>query len=92
MAWWDLVGQVLDRPLHDLWAELFERDVQAPSVVPMAAYTWQRFPDAQGEGAVTFATWPEHAAAQARRGFPAIKVSMTPYQPEDHIELVQRIR
>jgi hypothetical protein len=24
MAWWDLVGQVLDRPLHRLWAELFD--------------------------------------------------------------------
>ena len=92
MAWWDLVAQILERPLHVLWAELFERDSQAPRAVPMAAYTWQRFPDAQGEGAVTFATWPEHAAAQARRGFPAIKVSMTAYQPEDHIELVQRIR
>jgi L-alanine-DL-glutamate epimerase-like enolase superfamily enzyme len=92
MAWWDLVGQVLERPLHDLWAELFERDLQAPSAVPMAAYTWQRFPDAQGEGAVTFDTWPEHAAAQAQRGFSAIKVSMTAYQPEDYIELVQRIR
>ena len=92
MAWWDLVAQVLEQPLHVLWAELFERDSQAPRAVPMAAYTWQRFPDAQGEGAVTFATWPEHAAAQARHGFPAIKVSMTAYQPEDHIELVQRIR
>lgn len=68
MAWRDLVGQVLERSLHDLWAELFERDLQAPSAVPMAAYAWQRFPDAQGEGAVTFDTWPEHAAAQAQRG------------------------
>ena len=24
MAWWDLVGQVLGKPLHELWADLFD--------------------------------------------------------------------
>ncbi|MCZ6677081.1 MAG: mandelate racemase/muconate lactonizing enzyme family protein, partial [Candidatus Poribacteria bacterium] len=92
MAWWDLVGQVLSKPLHVLWADLFERGFHPPATVPMAAYTWQRFPDANGDGAVTFDTWPEHAAERARQGFPAIKVSMTAYQPEDHIELIHQIR
>ena len=92
MAWWDLVGQVLEQPLHVLWAHLFERGFEPPQSVPMAAYTWMRFPDADGNNAVTYETWPEHAAERARTGFPAIKVSMTSYQPEDHIDLVHRIR
>ena len=92
MAWWDLVGQVLDKPLHELWGELFERGFTPPDRVPMAAYTWQRFPDVHGKGEVTYETWPQHAADRARQGFPAVKVSMTAYQPEDHIDLLHRIR
>ncbi len=92
MAWWDLVGQVLDRPLHRLWAELFEAEFDPPDRVPMAAYTWQRFADRNGRDAITHDTWPNYAAARAREGFPAVKVSMTAYQPEDHIDLIHRIR
>ncbi len=92
MAWWDLVGKVLGKPLHLLWGELFERPYTPPQYVPMAAYTWQRFPDYHGQGVNTFDTWPSHAAELARKGFPAIKISMSAYQPEDHIELVHRIR
>ena len=40
MAWWDLVGQVLGKPLHVLWGELFDRGFDPPDRVPMAAYTW----------------------------------------------------
>lgn len=92
MAWWDLAGQVLGMPLHRLWAELFEADYQPPDHVPMAAYTWQRFADRAGKDAITYQSWPEFAAARARQGFPAVKVSMTAYQPEEHIELIHRIR
>lgn len=92
MAWWDLVGQVLRKPLNVLWSELFENRVAPPLRVPMAAYTWQRFPDHNGQGEVTFESWPQHAAELARHGFPAIKVSMTAYEPMDHIELIHRIR
>ena len=92
MAWWDLVGQVLNKPLHELWAELFERSFAPPSRVPTAAYTWNRFPDASGHGEVTYDTWPAHAAARVKQGFTAIKVSMTGYQPRDYIDLVHRIR
>ncbi len=92
MAWWDLVGQVLGKPLHRLWAELFEADFEPASRVPMAAYTWQRFPDRQGRNGIGLENWPEYAADRAREGFPAVKVSMTAYQPEDHIELIHRIR
>jgi len=92
MAWWDLAGQVLGKPLHVLWANLFERTFDPPDEVPMAAYTWQRFPDRNGRGEITMENWPALAAEHARTGFPSIKVSMTAYQPEDHIELVHRIR
>jgi L-alanine-DL-glutamate epimerase-like enolase superfamily enzyme len=92
MAWWDLIGQVLRKPLHELWADLFEVGFTPPDRVPMAAYTWQRFPDLEGRGEVTLDTWPEFAAGWARRGFPAVKVSMTAYEPDDHIELIHRIR
>jgi L-alanine-DL-glutamate epimerase-like enolase superfamily enzyme len=92
MAWWDLVGQVLGKPLQELWGQLFEVGFTPPRHVPMAAYSWQRFPDMNGRGEVTFDTWPQFAAELARKGFPSIKVSMTAYQPEDHIELIHRIR
>ena len=92
MAWWDLVGQVLQKPLHRLWAELFEADFEPQDRVPMAAYTWQRFAGRDGRDAITYESWPEFAAERAREGFPAVKVSMTAYQPEDHIELIHRIR
>lgn len=92
IAWWDLVGQVLEKPLHLLWAELFERGIDPPASIPMAAYTWQRFPDAQGRDAVTFETWPDHCREKAELGFPAIKMSCAAYQPEDHIEAIHRVR
>jgi len=92
MAWWDLIGQVLRKPLHSLWAELFEVGFTPPEYVPMAAYTWQRFPNLDGRGEVTLDTWPEFAAGYTRQGFPAVKISMTAYQPEDHVELIHRLR
>ena len=92
MAWWDLAAQTLGKPLHQLWGELFEADFEPPDRVPMAAYTWQRFADRQGDNAITYESWPENAAERAREGFPAVKVSMTANQPEEHIELIRRIR
>ena len=65
MAWWDLVGQLLGKPLHQLWAELFEVGFEPPAAVPLAAYSWQRFPDAEGNGAVTYESWPSFAASSA---------------------------
>ena len=92
MAWWDLVGQVLGKPLHQLWAELFEADFAPRSRVPMAAYTWQRFADRSGNDAITYESWPRFAAERAAAGFPAVKVSMTAYEPTDHIALLHRMR
>ena len=92
MAWWDLVGQVLGKPLHILWGDLFERGFTPPDAVPQAAYTWQRFADRDGRDAVTFDSWPEHAKMRAEQGFPAIKMSLSTYQPEEHIELIHNVR
>ncbi|MDP9256791.1 MAG: mandelate racemase/muconate lactonizing enzyme family protein [Actinomycetota bacterium] len=92
MAWWDLVGQTLQKPLHQLWAELFDVGFAPPSRVPLAAYSWQRFPDAEGRDAVTFESWPQFAAQQVAEGFSTLKLSMTSYEPDDHVELVARIR
>jgi len=92
MAWWDLVGQVLGKPLHKLWSELFDRGASPPDRVPMAAYTWQRFPDEKGRDEVTFDSWPAHAKMRADQGWPSIKLSLCAYQPEDHIELIHRVR
>lgn len=92
MAWWDLVGQVLGKPLHRLWAELFDVGFDPPTSVPLAAYTWQRFPDAGGQDAVTFETWPAFARQQVDAGFRTVKVSMTGYEPYDYVDLLQRIR
>jgi len=75
MAWWDLAGQVLGKPLHQLWGELFERGFEPPDRVPMAAYTWQRFADVHGQSTVSFDTWPAHTKMRADQGFPAIKLS-----------------
>ncbi|HEY3612510.1 MAG TPA: mandelate racemase/muconate lactonizing enzyme family protein [Gaiellales bacterium] len=92
MAWWDLVGQTLGQPLHELWGELFDVGFTPPQRVPLAAYSWQRFADAEGHDAVTFESWPEFARQQVADGFSTLKLSMTSYEPDDHVELVARIR
>src|SRR3954454_19258274 len=92
MARWDLVGQVLGAPLHRLWAELFDVGFEPPDRVPLAAYSWQRFPDADGGDAVTFQSWPDFAAQQVADGYRSLKISMTAYDPEDYVLLLERIR
>nr|MDQ2830355.1 mandelate racemase/muconate lactonizing enzyme family protein [Chloroflexota bacterium] len=85
-------GQVLGKPLHHLWAELFDVGFTPPTNVPLAAYSWQRFADAAGRDAVTYETWPRFAAQQCADGYRTLKISMTSYEPEDHIDLLGRIR
>ena len=92
MAWWDLVGKVLDRPLHSLWAEMFEVGFEVPTRVPLAAYSWPRFPGLDGSDAVTFETWPEFALTQVAEGFGTLKLSMTSYEPDDYVPLIASIR
>jgi L-alanine-DL-glutamate epimerase-like enolase superfamily enzyme len=92
MAWWDLVGQVLERPLHRLWAELFAVGFKPPERVPLAAYSWPRFPDAAGNDAVTADTWPAFARSQVDEGFTTLKVSMTSYDPDVYVDILREIR
>jgi L-alanine-DL-glutamate epimerase-like enolase superfamily enzyme len=93
MAWWDLVGKVLNVPLYQLWAQLFETGFLPPAEVPLAAYSWQRFADADGNDAITYENWPEFAARQcAEEGYRTLKLSMTSYEPDDFIDLIGRIR
>ncbi len=92
MAWWDLVGQVLGQPLQQLWADLFDVGFTPPTEIPLAAYMWQRFADAEGHDAVTYENWPQFAAQQCAEGYRTLKMSMSSYEPEDHIALIQRIR
>ena len=44
MAWWDLVGNTLNKPLYILWRELFERPVAPPQRVPMGSLHLAAFP------------------------------------------------
>jgi L-alanine-DL-glutamate epimerase-like enolase superfamily enzyme len=92
MAWWDLVAQVLGKPLHGLLAELFDIGFDPPDLVPLAAYSWNRFPDADGNGGVSFESWPAFARSLVDDGFGTVKVSMTAYEPADYVELLHRIR
>jgi len=92
MAWWDLVGQVLETPLHRLWADLFDVGFDPPARIPLAAYSWNRFPDVDGNDAVTAETWPDFAAAQVAAGFGTVKVSMTSYDPDEYVDIIGRIR
>lgn len=92
MAWWDLVGRLLERPLHRLWAELFELAHEPPDRVPLAAYSWQRMPAADGSGAIGLDTWPAFARDQVDAGFPSLKLSMTTYDPDVYVEVVERVR
>jgi len=92
MAWWDLVGQVLGKPLHRLWADLLDVGFTPPTEIPLAAYTWQRFADAEGHDAVTYENWPQFAAQQCAEGYRTLKISMSSYEPEDHIGLIRRVR
>jgi L-alanine-DL-glutamate epimerase-like enolase superfamily enzyme len=92
MAWWDLVGQVLGRPLHRLWADLFDVGFDPPARVPLAAYSWPRFPDAAGNDAVAADTWPSFALSQVDEGYTTLKVSMTSYDPDEYVDILRRIR
>jgi L-alanine-DL-glutamate epimerase-like enolase superfamily enzyme len=92
MAWWDLVGQMLETPLHQLWSELFEVGFTPPERVPLAAYSWPRFPDADGSHEVTADSWPDFALTQVEAGFTTLKLSMTSYDPDEYVDIIARIR
>ena len=88
MAWWDLVGQVLGLPLHELWADLFDVGFDPPGRVPLAAYSWPRFPDADGNDAVTFDTGLPSLSARSPRAITTLKLSMTSYEPGRYVDIL----
>ncbi len=93
LAYWDFVGKVAGRPLFRYLREVFELDTPIVERVPMAAYTWIRFPDPSGNHEVTFDSYPEHLQQIiAEHGFRVIKLSMCDFEPPRYIELIQNIR
>ena len=92
MAWWDLVGQTLGKPLHELWAELFD--------VGFAPPRGCRWPPTPGSASrMPRATMRSRSRAgrssrrsRSPRASRTLKLSMTSYEPDDHVELVARIR
>ena len=68
IAYWDLVGKVVGRPLHEYLSDLFAVKGTRRNKVPFAAYTWARFPDMQGQGEVNRRTIPISAASWSTRG------------------------
>ncbi len=61
--------------------------------IPIAAYTWYRFPDVNGENEVTFDTYPRHVKSLMEdESFRIIKLSMCDFEPVRYIELIHNIR
>ena len=60
LAYWDLAGKIAGKPLYRYLRDVFELDTPVVSKIPIAAYTWCRFPDVNGEHEVTFGTYPRH--------------------------------
>lgn len=93
LAYWDFVGKVAGKPLCRYLREVFEMDTPEATHVPMAAYTWRRFPDIHGAYEVTFDSYPQHARELVEQdGFRVIKLSMCDFEPRRYIELIHGIR
>jgi glucarate dehydratase len=93
LAYWDFFGKVVDKPLHRALRDVFELDVPTVERVPMAAYTWRRFPDLHGRHEVTFDSYPQHLQELVRTdGFRILKISMCDFEPHRYIELVHAAR
>lgn len=93
LAYWDLVGKIAGKPLYRYLREVFEMDTPEVTHVPMAAYTWYRFPTVEGKHEVTFDTYPQHVQELIRDdGFRVIKLSMCDFEPARYVELVHNIR
>jgi glucarate dehydratase len=93
LAYWDFAGKAAGKSLYRYLREVFELDTPEVTHVPMAAYTWYRFPDINGAYEVTFDTYPQHARELVERdGFRVLKLSMCDFEPRRYIELVHRIR
>lgn len=92
-AYWDIVGKALKKPLHEYLSAVFGQSPPYRKMIPVAAYTWHRFPDLNGEGEVNFENYHEHCQQLIKEhGFKVIKLSVVDYEPMRYIELIHRIR
>lgn len=93
LAYWDFVGKLAGKPLYRYLRELFDLDTPEVTRIPMAAYTWARFPDLRGNHEVTFDSYPQHLQEVIRQdGFRILKLSMCDFEPHRYIELIHNIR
>lgn len=93
LAYWDFVGKIAGQPLYRTLRDVFELDTPVVDRVPMAAYTWYRFPDPDGRHEVTFDSYPEHLQQIIEEhGFRVIKLSMCDFEPPRYVELIHNIR
>ncbi|MBT5873667.1 MAG: mandelate racemase/muconate lactonizing enzyme family protein [Candidatus Latescibacteria bacterium] len=93
MAYWDFAGKIAGQPLYRYLRDIFEVDTPEATHVPMAAYTWYRFPDINDEHEVTFETYPAHLKQLIHdHGFHHLKLSMCDFEPMRYVELIHNIR
>ncbi len=93
LAYWDFVGKLAGKPLYRYLRDVFELESPEVTRIPMAAYTWYRFPDIHGNNEVTFDTYPQYMQGLVRdEGFRILKVSMCDFEPHRYIELMHNIR
>ncbi|MDD9948397.1 MAG: hypothetical protein OXU48_02560 [candidate division Zixibacteria bacterium] len=93
LAYWDLAGKIAGKPLYRYLREVFDLDTPVVTKIPIAAYTWCRFPDVNGEHKVTFDTYPQHVKSLMEdETFRIIKLSMCDFEPHRYVELIHNIR
>ena len=93
LAYWDFVGKIAGKPLYRYLREVFDLDTPETTRIPMAAYTWHRFPDIHGENEVTFDTYPDHVKSLMEdESFRIIKLSMCDFEPMRYVEMIHNIR
>ena len=93
LAYWDLVGKIASKPLYQYLRDVFDLDTPVVTKIPIAAYTWYRFPDINGKHQVDFETYPQHIKSLVDdESFRIIKLSMCDFEPFRYIELIHNIR
>ncbi len=93
LAYWDFAGKIAGKPLYQYLRDVFDLDTPVVTKVPIAAYTWYRFPDVHGGNEVTFESYPRYVKSLMEdEGFRIIKLSMCDFEPMRYTELIHNIR
>ena len=93
LAYRDFVGKLAGKPLYCYLRQLFDLNTPVVTRIPIAAYTWARFPDLQDNHEVTFESYPQHLQTLVNEeGFRILKLSMCDFEPHRYIELIHNIR